>query len=125
MSHFELDYLQYLKRSQILLITSVNLFMYYNTFLEQRRCPSQHSETEMKSAAGARENWGKGGCFNSFFHSICLFAATRLILPNLPSASFTWAVWHELRLPVDTDLRINLLFPPHYITPHQMCSVFS
>lgn len=120
MSHFELDYLQYSKKKSNFINISKIFSWYYNTFLEQRRCPSQHSGTKMKSAAGARESWGRGG-FNSFFYSICLFDSTRLILPNLSSASFTWAVWQELRLPVDTDLHINLLLPPltplHYAPP--------
>lgn len=60
MPHLELDYLQFKKKKVSLLITPVNLFMYYSTFLEQRTCPSQHSGTKMKSAAGAGEIWGRG-----------------------------------------------------------------
>lgn len=65
MPHFELDYLQYLKKMSNF-INIISKCIHYSTFLEQRRCPSQHSGTKMKSAAGTDEIWGEKS-FNSFF----------------------------------------------------------
>lgn len=84
--------------------------MYYSTFLEQMRCPSQHSGTKMKSAAGAGESWGKKKV--SIASSIASDSTHSYTFKPL-IGFFHWAVRHELRLPVDTDLHINpLLLPP-------------
>lgn len=80
---------------------SVNFFMYYSTFLEQRRCPSQHSGTKMKSAAEAGESCKKKKKVS--IASSIASDSTHLIRSNFSSASFTWAVWHELRLSGDTE----------------------